>query len=94
MHLTTTQLKAALAALDATRRAGEFCLAPRLDTHGQDHREHVRVKNGIATRSIVSYGTHGSAFLQLDPQTLQVRCGACAGELDATADDRQNSNEA
>ena len=77
MFLTTTQLKAAIAVLDQVRRAGAFCLVARADATG-------RTGFGEGDR-FVAYGSHGSAFLGIDPLTLTVRCEACAdGRVTAT----------
>lgn len=70
--LTASQIKQLSQALDAARQTFD-CNAPRHDAAG-----------GYASESGVSYGTHGSAFLQIDADTGEVQCGACRGGLDAT----------
>lgn len=74
MFYTATQIKAASLALDEARRTFN-CPAPRVDADG---------KAAHAHNPSLPYGEHGAAFLQVDPATLEVRCGACAGEMDAT----------
>lgn len=73
MYYTLTQIKEASRALDDSRRTFD-CQAPRRDADKQEQ-----------SSAGVPYGTHGSAFVQVDPATGAVRCGACAGALDATA---------
>ena len=72
-----SQLKTALAAIHAA--TGVFhCEQPRLDKSGSS-------TWASHTGAAIPYGPHGVGFLQIDPATSEVRCGACAGELDATA---------
>lgn len=67
MFLTHTQLIAALAAFDEARQSFD-CPEPRHDEEGR-----TGTPNGPA------YGNHNSAYLEIDPESLAVRCGACAG---------------
>lgn len=77
MFLTQAALIDTMRVLDAAR--GTFdCPASRKDANGNQ-----------TFGEKVAYGTHGAAFLQIDPETNTVRCGACAGEMDATARTKQ-----
>lgn len=67
MFLTHTQLIAALAAFDEARKSFD-CPAPRHDAEGE-----TEPPDGPA------YGNHNAAYLEIDPETLELRCGACAG---------------
>lgn len=73
MFLTQTQLLQALEGLDDARLTFS-CPESRRDRDGNDK-----------TNNQVAYGPHGDAFMQIDPDTGETRCGACAGDLDATA---------
>jgi hypothetical protein len=73
MFYTLEQIKAASTALDAARQSFD-CTEPRRDVDGADE-----------SVSGVKYGTHGAAYLQVDPETGKIRCGACAGDLAAIA---------
>lgn len=73
---TQDELKEALRVLHDSKRTFE-CSAARVDTDGKE-------TFGIDTNKQVTYGTHGSAFAQINPETLELRCGACAGDLNAT----------
>jgi hypothetical protein len=64
--LSVDQLKSALATLDTVRQSFD-CSAPRLDAAGHTH-------DGVRP-----YGTHGAAFLGIDPVTGEVGCRLCAG---------------
>jgi hypothetical protein len=77
MFFTADQLKTALRALDDARRTFD-CDEPRRDVDGGEQSE-----NGV------SYGTHGAAYLQVDPESAKVRCGACAGDLEAIAQQKR-----
>ena len=81
MHLTADQLKALIKILDIARQTFA-CEQPRLDAKGS---ETFQLTGKTAP---VKYGTHGSGYLQVDLDTAAVRCGACAGEIDATATKR------
>jgi hypothetical protein len=71
-YLTADQVKALSLALGDARRSFD-CQVPRLDATG--------AKNSPRG---VAYGTHGAAFVQVDAESGAIRCGACAGEMDAT----------
>lgn len=73
MHYTMDELKAALRALDESRRTVD-CPVSRVDAEGNAERP------GVGKTSF-AYGTHGSAFLVVDPTTLNVECGACSGQV-------------
>lgn len=81
MYCSHAQLKAALAALDRARLTVR-CQEPRRDADG-----HTGFESTGGAR--VPYGEHGGDFLEVDPVTGAVRCGACAGTLDATATPKQ-----
>ncbi len=70
---TQTQLKKSLKALDVARQTFH-CTVPRKDAEGNTH----------FNDNQVAYGRHDSAFIQVNPETGEIRCGACAGELDST----------
>ncbi|MGH9885341.1 MAG: hypothetical protein ACREBE_07420 [bacterium] len=74
MFLTHTQIRAALNAIEDAERTFD-CDVARADVDG----------NETFGPGKVLYGTHGGAFLQVDPETGEVRCGACEGGMDATA---------
>lgn len=87
MYFTMGQLKAAAARLhDAGRTpaAGEttafWCDEPRRDADGE-----TGWMNEVAGKR-VEYGPHGVGYLQINPATGEIRCAACAGEADATAE--------
>ncbi len=90
MFLTKAQVKAASRALDLARQHPErrhHCAAPRTDPHGQTSRTITATarRNGSRRPPItLTHGAHDADFLQVDPETLEIRCGACAGDLDAT----------
>jgi hypothetical protein len=88
MFLSHEQLKQALAALHEARRQGRHtCGEPRVDAQGRGERpvQPPKRRDGRqATAFTLDYGAHGADFLQVDPVTGEIRCGACAGELDAT----------
>lgn len=89
MYLSHAQLKAAAAQLFEARKAGtHHCHAPRVDAKGSPVKTVVRPKrrDGRQADPIeIPHGTHDGDFLQINPQTGEIRCGACAGDLDATA---------
>ncbi len=94
MFISEAQISRMLQTLDAVRQTFR-CEAPRHDAKGSNMRH---VKKPLARKGIgdlerdqvrekgieVPYGTHGADFLIIDPETLEVVCGACAGQLDAT----------
>ena len=80
MNYTVDQLRVALTTLEAERRHVR-CKTPRVDEQGHSRRP-LQVRKGVTED--VPYGGHGYAYLQIDPDTLKVRCGACAGDVDAT----------
>ena len=87
MFFTIAQLKAATARLAEAKLTGAHaCSQPRLDADGAG----VRTVEGVRRRDQsfsmsqqVPLGEHGTDFLQIDPISGEIRCGACAGELDA-----------
>lgn len=76
MVYSLAQLKAGVKALDTARNTFD-CTAPRTDVDGN-----LGFRSGDTT---VPYGRHGSAFIGVDLETLEVSCLACSGELNATA---------
>jgi hypothetical protein len=72
MYFTQTQLKKATTALSEARQT-DLCHEPRRDANGS------ATWRNTAKDLDVPYGEHGSAFLEIDPETLDVRCGLCAG---------------
>jgi len=42
---------------------------------GPDGKQH-----GVLT----PHGPHGTSYIQINPETGEIRCGACAGDLDST----------
>lgn len=85
MWISETQVKAAAKGLDVKRHSFK-CAAPRLDVTGSPARivEKPQAKNPEHRKMKIPYGAHGADFMEIDPETLSVRCGACAGTLDAT----------
>lgn len=80
MFLTLDQLKKGLVALDVAKRTFH-CDVARVDETGAE---------GFTVGDVtVPYGKHDADFLQVDPSTGQVRCGACAGEMSACAQKKQ-----
>lgn len=88
MFLSHAQLKAAGAQLFEARKAGtHHCAAPRLDAQGSPTKtvERPKRRDGRQAAPIeIAHGAHDGDFLQINPQTGEIRCGACAGDLDAT----------
>jgi hypothetical protein len=79
MFLTREQLLAALTELDDKRRT-LYCEAKLRDAEGSVS----WTSKGKTRVHKHPYGVHGRSFLQVDHDTLEIRCGACAGELNAT----------
>ena len=89
MFLSKAQVKASIEALDAARRDPALaCQVPRTNAAGETHwtleKPYAKRPEHRRRRVTLPYGTHGHDYLQIDPISLTVRCGACAGELDAT----------
>jgi len=86
MFLTLTQLKDALRIYQKATR--DFnCKVSRTDIEGRTERMKKAPPfraGGPGSQKPCPYGPHGAAFVQVDPITHEIRCGACAGELDAT----------
>lgn len=79
---------------DSVRTGSNFCLAPRKNQHGRTSRKLNRNARSIDIRDQeVSYGVHGTDYLQIDVVTGKIRCGACAKELDATVQDASEEKE-
>ena len=72
MYFDQNELKSAIRKLDETRKTFD-CNIARVDSSGSEY------DNGV------KYGTHGSAFLEVDPSTGSVRCRACQAPHVATA---------
>lgn len=68
-YLTRQALKNAVARLDEARRT-QRCDKPRTDADGKAAFVGV---GGTA----VPYGVHGAAFLEIDPESGDIRCAAC-----------------
>lgn len=78
-------IKLAAARKDPAKR----CAKPRTDEHGETHYnvDKPKSKSPLARDTGVdaAYGPHGVSFLAIDPDTGEVKCGACEGQIDATA---------
>lgn len=73
MVLSPDDIKTLSRALDDARRTFD-CSAPRVSADGKDH---VVSPNGSA----VMHGTHGAAFLGIDPVSGAISCRVCAGAV-------------
>jgi hypothetical protein len=82
MYFTATELRESTKALHEASRTLD-CAVPRTDKDGKTERSKSEGKPPVP------YGTHGAAFIEIDPETKNVRCGACAGTQDATVNDAQ-----
>lgn len=95
MFLTKQQLKAAISQLDEARRHPDkihHCAVPRVGSDGSTARLVVRPpkRTGEKLASFtIPHGAHDADFLQVDPVTGDIRCGACAGEVEATIPDAE-----
>jgi hypothetical protein len=83
-YYTADQLRKAGVALSRARQTFD-CPKPRTDASGTQSRVKVTDPKKLRGRpeTEIAYGTHGAAFLEIDIQTLKIRCGACAGTQSA-----------
>ena len=84
MYISRDQLFKCVAVLDRIHSQLD-CSAPRKDAAGNEARLLNKNARTESLRDVpVPYGTHGSDYAVIDPETLEVQCGACLGVLDST----------
>lgn len=82
MFLSRDQLRQALSALDVARTQSEnWCKKQLVDNTGKATHAVAVKRNDVQQ---VPYGEHGHTYLTIDPETLEIHCGACKGDVDAT----------
>ncbi len=84
MWVTSHRLTYLQKVLDASR-SKISCNKPRMDSRGSLSKVIRKVPRNKSPYEIeIPYGIHGSDYLEIDPETLEIRCGACAGTIDST----------
>lgn len=87
MFLTLNKVHELIKAFDAAKKTFH-CNKERFDKEGKSVRTVIKAPKGKVKYTVeIPYGVHGSDFLEIDTETMKVRCAACAGTLNSVVEE-------